>query len=224
MRSAEARERPSGVWVYVWVVRRTCALALAVGLVAGRPEAAAAQSSDWDSITQAGVVRAAAVVDSVFVDRQALRGFVGAGDWAAYLMARLGVNPVPRDLKIRVVGDTSRVRLSSRLGDLPYEARRALGPLLGILPPDAEIAGDITLVPAARNVVRFHLATVRLNGVPIPELLLQTAMFDVGRQYPALTRTGRDLLVEIPPDAVVALALGGVRLAAPPADSTRRQP
>jgi hypothetical protein len=42
----------------------------------------------------------------------------------------------------------------------------------------------------------------------------------VGRQYPALSRTGRDLFVEVPLDATVALAPGGVRLVAPP-DSVR---
>jgi hypothetical protein len=57
---------------------------------------------------------------------------------------------------------------------------------------------------------------VRVNGVPIPEPLLYSAMLDVGRQYPALSRTGRDLFVQVPAEAVVALTERGVRLAAPP--------
>jgi hypothetical protein len=192
-------------------------------LLAAAPGAASAQSTaPSDSVTASGVFRASAVVDSVFVDRLADSGFVGAGDWAAYLMARLGVIPIPPDLRIKVVCDTLRIRLSSRLGDLPYEARRALGPLVGMLPPETEIAGDITLSRAAREVVRFHLETVRLNGIPVPDPLVYNALQEVGRQYPALTRSGRDLFVEVPLDATVALAPGGVRLLGPPADSTAR--
>jgi hypothetical protein len=190
-------------------------------LLAAVPAAAAAQSPPAaDSVTASGVFRASAVVDSVFVDRLADSGFVGAGDWAAYLMARLGIIPIPPDLRLKVVSDTVLIRISSRLGDLPDEARRALGPMVGMLPPETEIAGDITLSRAAREVVRFHLETVRLNGFPVPEPLVYNALLEVGRQYPALSRTGRDLFVEVPLDATVALAPGGVRLVAPP-DSVR---
>jgi hypothetical protein len=206
-------------------VSRLSRLAVLVGGAAALAGRATAQETAFDSVTAGGVFRASAVVDSVFVDRLSPEGFVTAGDWAAYLMARLGVIPIPPDLKIRVVSDTQRIQLSSRLGDLPYEARKALGPLVGMLPPETMIAGDITLSRAAREVVRFHLETVRLNGLPVPEPLVYGALVEVGRQYPALTRTGRDLFVEIPTDAVVALMDGRVRLATSPADSTpRRQP
>lgn len=189
--------------------------------LATAPAFAAAQSPPAaDSVTASGVFRASAVVDSVFVDKLADSGFVGAGDWAAYLMARLGIIPIPPDLRLKVVSDTLVIRISSRLGDLPDEARRALGPIVGMLPPETEIAGDITLSRAAREVVRFHLETVRLNGFPVPEPLVYSALLEVGRQYPALTRSGRDLFVEVPLDATVALATGGVRLLAPP-DSAR---
>jgi hypothetical protein len=194
------------------LLTRVAALALAA-----LPAAARAQGPPVaDSVTALGVFRASAVVDSVFVDRLADSGFVGAGDWAAYLMARLGIIPIPPGLKIRVESDTQRIKLSSLLGELPYEARRALGPLVGLLPPSTEIAGEITLSRAAREVVRFHLETVRLNGVPLPEPVVYSTMLDVGRQYPSLTRTGRDLFVQIPADAVVALVPGGVRLEGPP--------
>jgi hypothetical protein len=139
-------------------------------------------------------------------------------------MARLGVIPIPPDLKIRVVSDSQRIRLSSFLGELPYEARKAMGPLVAMLPPDTEIAGEITLSRVAREVVRFHLETVRVNGVPLPEPLIYSALLDVGRLYPSLTRTGRDLFVQVPADAVVALTAGGVRLVAPPDSVTGRNP
>jgi hypothetical protein len=188
--------------------RLAAAFVLAGRIVSPLP----AQTAATDSVTAVGVFRAAAVVDSVFVDRLAGEGFVRAGDWASYLMARLGVIPIPPDLKIRVDGDTARIRLSTRLGDLPSEARRALGPLVGMLPPQTVIAGDITASRAARHVVRFHLDVVRVNGVTVPEPLVYGAMRDVGRRYPALSRSGRDLFVEVPPDALVALVTGGVRL------------
>lgn len=175
-----------------------------------------AQEAPPDSVTPAGVVRAASVVDAVFVDRTQAEGLVAVGDWASYLMARLGIIPIPPDLRIRVTGDTSRVIMASRLGDLPWEARRALGPLLRMFPPETDVAGEISLTRVAREVVRFRLETVRVNGVPLPDPLVQSALFDVGRQYPALTKSGRDLFVEVPRDALVALEPGRVRLMGPP--------
>jgi hypothetical protein len=193
-------------------------------VAAGCAGSAAAQEKAADSVTAAGVFRASAVVDSVFVDRLADSGFVSVGDWASYLMARLGVIPIPPDLKLRAVSDSQRIRLSGLLGELPSEARRAMGPLIAMLPPETEIAGDITLSRAAREVVRFHLETVRVNGVPLPEPVIYSALLDVGRLYPSLTRTGRDLFVQVPADAVVALAEGGVRLVAPPDSVNGRKP
>jgi hypothetical protein len=168
------------------------------------------------------VLRASATVDSVFVDRQIVDGYVGAGDWASYLMARLGIFPIPRDVKIAVASDTSRIALRTRVGDLPPLARQALGPLLGMFPPETEVGGDISLRRVAREVVQFRLETVRVNGVPLPDLLVQSVLLDVGRQYPALTKSGRDLFVEIPRDASVELAVGRVHLVGPPADSLQR--
>jgi hypothetical protein len=167
------------------------------------------------------VARASATVDSVFVDRQMTEGYVGAGDWASYLMARLGIFPIPRDVKIEVASDTGRIVLRTRVGDLPGEARRALGPLLGLFPQETEVRGDISLRKVAREVVHFRLETVRVNGIPLPDPLVQSVLFDVGRQYPALTKSGRDLFVEIPRDASVALAVGRVHLIGPPAGSVR---
>jgi hypothetical protein len=180
------------------------------------PAVVAAQQSAPDSVSAAGVFRASAVVDSVFVDRLVPEAVVGSGDWASYLMARLGVVPIPPDLKIAVSSDTARIRIESKLGALPYEARRALGPMFGMFPPETVVAGDISLAKVAREVVRFRLETVRVNGVPLPDPVVQSVMFDVGRQYPALTKSGRDLFVEIPADAEVELRAGTIRLVGPP--------
>jgi len=169
-----------------------------------------------DLIRPEGVARASAVVDSVFVDQSLPQGFVFAGDWGAYLMARLGIVPIPPALKIEVLADTTRILLRTRIGDLPPEAQQALGPMLGMLPPETIVTGVIGLEKIAREVVRFRLEAVRLNDFQVPEPVLQQVMLGVGRQYPALTRSGRALLLQMPLDANVLLALGGVRLVGPP--------
>ncbi|HEX9092622.1 MAG TPA: hypothetical protein VF902_01440, partial [Coriobacteriia bacterium] len=123
--------------------------------------------------------------------------------------------------KIEVASDTSRIALRTRVGDLPPQARQALGPLLGMFPAETEVGGDISLRRVAREVVQFRLETVRVNGIPLPDLLVQSVLLDVGRQYPALTKSGRDLFVEIPRDASVRLAVNRVHLVGPPADPPR---
>jgi hypothetical protein len=192
---------------------------MALGLVALPLSLLAPQEPPPDSVRQDGVVRASAVVDSVFVDRQIPEGFVAMGDWASYLMARLGIYPIPAQLRIAVLADTQRITIQTRVGDLPAEATLALGPIVGMLPPETTVGGDIGLSRVAREVVQFRLETVRVNGVALPEGLVATVMMEVGRRYPALSKSGRSLFVEIPRDAGVELRPGGVRLVGPPPDS-----
>lgn len=173
-----------------------------------------------DTVSDAGVGRAAAMVDSVFVDRQLTEGFVDAGDFASYLMARLNIRPIPAGMGLRVEIDSTSIVLHGRVGDLPPEALAALGPLVGMLAPETEYAGVIALAAVAREVVRFRLARVTVGGIEIPEPFVAAAMLDVGKRYPALSRSGRALFVEIPADAVVQLVPGRVRLVGPPADTT----
>lgn len=194
-------------------------LACLVAAAAPIAPATAQDSLPVDSIRPGGVARASAVVDSVFVRRTVHTGFIFAGDWAAHLMARLGIYPIPPDLRIAVLADTAHIVLRTRVGDLPPEARIALGPLVGMFPPQTEIEGDILLQKGGPQFVRFHLAAARISGVTVPERILQEAMTAVGRQYPALTRTGRDLLIQIPRYADVVLVRGGVRLVGPPPDA-----
>jgi hypothetical protein len=196
---------------------RTRILWIAGTLLALSAASARAQAGvPTDSIRPEGVARASAVVDSVFVDQSLPQGFVFAGDWGAYLMARLGIIPIPPALKIEVLADTTQILLRTRIGDLPPEAQRALGPMLGMLPPETIVTGVIGLEKIAREVVRFRLEAVRLNDFQVPEPVLQQVMLGVGRQYPALTRSGRALLIQIPLDADILLVLGGVRLVGPP--------
>jgi hypothetical protein len=183
---------------------------------------AAAQAVE-DSISQVGVDRASAVVNAVFVDRLIPQGTVGAGDWASYLMARLGIVPIPPDVRVRVRSDSGLVRISSRVRDLNAETRAALGPIAGLLPPDTEIAGDITVSRPIPEVVRFYLDAVRVNGVALPEGIVATTMMQVGRDYPALSTSGRSLYVQVPADADVRFLPGEVLLIGPPARDTARR-
>jgi hypothetical protein len=191
-------------------------------LALGGPTTASAQDTAFaapapvrvrtDSIRAEGIVRASNVVDSVFVDRTLPQGYVFGGDWGAYLMARLGAVPIPDDLKIAVDVDTVRIVLHTTVGDLPLIARQALGPLLAFVAPETLLEGDIGLEQLGPEVVRFRLTAVRLNGLTVPERFLQEVMNGVGRQYPKLTKTGRDLLIQVPRGAKILLAPGGVRL------------
>jgi hypothetical protein len=190
-------------------------------LVVSAPPAAAQEAAD--SVTQWGVVRASAIVDAVFVDRKLPDGTVGVGDWASYLMARLGVVPIPSDVRVMVRSDSTRVVISSHIRDLNAETRAALGPIVGMLPPDTEISGDITLLRPHPEVVQFYLATVRVNGIPIPDAFVAATMLEVGKQYPALSTSGRSLYVQVPADALVQFLPGSVRLVGPPPDSTSGQ-
>ncbi|HEX9730144.1 MAG TPA: hypothetical protein VGA37_16740 [Gemmatimonadales bacterium] len=177
-----------------------------------------------DELSNLGVAYASALVDSVFVDRTRDSAWVRAGDFASYLMARLNIDPIPTDLRFRVVIDGERIRMHGRIADLPLEARAALGPLLGMFPLGTRVAGVIDLSVAAREVVRFHLASVEVNGVPLPEGVVGGVMFQVGKDYPALSRTGRDLFVQVPTDAQIVLVPGGVVLRGPPRTSPDSSP
>ncbi|HEV8613591.1 MAG TPA: hypothetical protein VGQ73_08760 [Gemmatimonadales bacterium] len=166
-------------------------------------------------ITRAGVARAQAVVDSVFLDRTAREGTIEGGDWASYLMARLGVEPLPENTEILIAVDSLHIVLSGRLQDLPQEARAMIGPLAALVDSSTVLIADIVQLPAAQGLTHFRLQGVSIGGLPVPELILRYMLLDVGEHYPALTRSGRDLFVEIPPDARVMLVAGAVRLSAP---------
>ncbi len=188
---------------------------IASALLAPALDAQSGPDSLWQPITAAGVLRASARVDSVFVDRSLPNARVDGGDFTAYLMARLGVHVIPPDLGYRVAVDTSTIRIGGRISDLPREARAALSQLVMLLPADTRLEARVELLPAGREAVRFHLAGATVNGLPLPEALFAPLMADIGRQYPALTATGRDLYVQIPAGARITLQPGAVLLIGP---------
>jgi hypothetical protein len=194
-------------------------LVFTVGLVAALgavpPLVAQQDDSAWQPIATAGVLRASAIVDSVFVDQQLHQATVDGGDFTAYLMARLGIQTLPPDFRYRVLVDSSMIRIGGRISDLPSEARRALAQLVLVMPPGTRLEARITLLPAGKQAARFHLAGATVQGIPVPDAVLASMMRNVGQQYPALTETGRDLFVEVPAGGRMALRPGGVQLTAP---------
>jgi hypothetical protein len=154
-------------------------------------------------------------VDSVFVERSLRGAVVDGGDFSAYLMARLGVRPIPPSLGFRVTVDTEHILLHGRIRDLPPQAAAALGPMVTALDPETMVQAEIGLSSAGPRAVRFRLVSVEIGGFTMPEMLLQPALAEVGRQYPALTASGRDLLVEIPPGGRITLMPVGIALTGP---------
>jgi len=168
-------------------------------------------------ITPDGVVRAQAVVDSVFLDRKSREGFIEGGDWASYLMVRLGVTPLPDSSGILVTTDSQAITFTGRIQDLPPEGRAMLGPLLALMDSSTVLAAEVVQLPASTGIAHFQLRRVTVGGFPVPDIVLRSMLLNIGDRYPELTKTGRDLFVQIPPDGSVVLVKDGVRLAAPSA-------
>ncbi|MBI2535762.1 MAG: hypothetical protein HYW06_02060 [Gemmatimonadetes bacterium] len=173
---------------------------------------ATAQGPPGDPLTNAGIQRAAARLDSVFVSRTTPRVMIKGGDFGSYLIARLGVVPIPADLTLRVVVNREHLALTGRLRDVPLRARDVLGPMFAMLPLDTPVAAEIEVARVERERLRFRLATVRVNHLPVPGAILSALMSRMAREYGAPSESGRDLMVRIPPDGNLELVTGWVRV------------
>ncbi|MBW8773367.1 MAG: hypothetical protein JF590_08780, partial [Gemmatimonadetes bacterium] len=109
-------------------------------------------------LSNAGVVRAAGKVDSVFVARTLDSTTVAAADWAAYLMARLGVKPIP-ETGLRITIDPRALRLHGLIRDIPAEAQTALAAFVSMFDPATPIDAAVTMDRPAPDAIRFHLDT-----------------------------------------------------------------
>ncbi len=166
-------------------------------------------------ISNAGVLRADSAVEAVFLARTRLVDTVDIGDFASHLLARLGVPPFPDSLGFAVTSDSVRVKIVGRLGDFPPESQVELGPIFFFVDSLTPFTAEIALVDKANGVMRFRLMRVLVGGFPIPELLLFPALREYDRRYPVLANGGRDLLVAMPPEAVVKLVKDGIELRMP---------
>lgn len=166
----------------------------------------------WSPISMSAIPRVAGKVDSVFIDRKLREHTVSGGDWVSYLAARLGALPIPESTGIRVAVDSTRIVVDGRIMDLPPETRVLFGPMMMLVDTSTTLRAEVIVGPSGPGVVRFVLATIIVNGFPIPESILAPFLLRVGQRYPVLTKTGRELLVAIPPDGKVSLIQDGVRL------------
>lgn len=194
-------------------------------LLVAAPAAAGAQNASggpeplrWEPISMAAIARANAKVERVFIERSVTSDTIGGGDWVSYLAARLGALPIPDTTGIRVVVDTHRIVVRGRVVDLPAETRALFWPLQFFSDTTTTLEAEVVMAPTGPGAVRFVLTTIRVNGIAIPETVLSIFLAGVGRQYPVLTKTGRELLVGVPPDGGrVTLLRNGVRVWIDPA-------
>ncbi len=189
-------------------------IAIAV-LMAATAGPLAAQQQDGNRLTNEGVVRAASAVDSVFLERTHLVDTVNIGDFAAYLLARLGVPPFEDSLAFRVSSDSSRVRISGRLMDFPPETRAELGGVFSFIDSTAPLVAEISMPQRSNGLMRFRLERVMINGFGVPTFLLNPALAEWERRYPVLSSGGREFLVAMPPEAVAKILRDGIELRMP---------
>lgn len=197
----------------LYTLHRITCLAWGTALLVGGPlkaQSAEPVRGPIDSVSIEGVYRAAAVVDSVFVDGLSRSGEIAPGDFGAYLLVRLGVEPFPEDLAWRVQAEQDILFIRGRFRDIPEESRALFGNLLMFMDSTTTLEVEVRMAPAGVALARFRLMRVLVNRVPIPEFLLSQILYSVGRQYPALTETGRDLFLQIPPDGRVTLQPGKI--------------
>ena len=165
--------------------------------------------------TNAGVARANLSVDSVFVARTLAADTIEIGDFAGYLIARLGVPPFSDSLNFIVTADSLRARITGRLMDFPVEARAELGPIFTFLDSTSVFSVDISMPQHSDRLMLFRLERATIRGIPIPDMLLVPALAEYARRYPVLTGGGRELLVEMPPGATARLVTNGVAIYLP---------
>ena len=120
--------------------------------------------------------------------------------------------PIPEGSRIRVAVDSTRIVVDGRIMDLPPETRTLFGPMMLLVDTTSTLRAEVIIGPSGPGVVRFVLATIIVNGFSVPESILAPFLLRVGERYPVLTKTGRELLVAIPPDGKVSLMQDGVRL------------
>jgi hypothetical protein len=166
-------------------------------------------------ITTAGVARASATVDSVFVEKQSRSGRVDVGDFTAYLLARLGVPPFSDSLAFLVTSDSTRIRIRGRLMDFPPEARAELGPIFSFVDSTSSFMAELSMPQHDNGVMRFRLERLLVRDVSLPEFLYLPALAEYARRYPVLTAGGREFLVAMPAEAKVAIVPNALELVMP---------
>ena len=118
-------------------------------------------------------------VDSVFIDRTKPSAKIDGGDWAAYLLARLGTGPLPDSLQFQVVVTKTKIEIRGRMRDLPAEAREPLGPLAEMVDTNTPIVAEILFERTKPEIIRFWLRRLKFDGFSFPELIFAPMMASV---------------------------------------------
>ncbi len=195
--------------------RRRIAHLLVGALLFGGAVTLPAQQLDGARLTNAGVVRATAQVDSVFIRRVAAAVTIDVGDFAAYLLARVGAPPFPDSTGFRVTADSHLVRISGRLRDFPPEQVKELGPFLLLLDSTSLFVAELAMPQRDSGLIRLRLERILVNGLAIPEVLLAPAIAAYGINYEELSNGGREFLIAMPPRGEARLLGGQISLSLP---------
>ncbi len=191
-------------------------LTLATALAATRAASQTLAPLPGSRITNAGVVRANATLDSLFHDRTRTIDTVDIGDMTAHLLARLHMPPFDDSLGFRVTADSARVRITGRLMDFDAPTRAELGVVFSLLDSTSVFVVEVSMPQGSDGIMRFRLERVVLHGIPIPDLFLLPSLAEYHRRYPVLSAGGRELLVEMPREARAALVTNGIQVVMPP--------
>jgi hypothetical protein len=190
---------------------------LGLTLCAIATAAHAQDSLPGSRLTNAGVVRAGSATDSVFVARTRAVDTVDIGDFAAFLVAKLGGTTLYDSLQFKVTSDSARVRISGRLMDFPPDSRAELGPIFSFLDSTSVFVAEASMAQAENGIMIFRLERITVRGLTIPDLLVTAALGSYRSKYPdKLSAGGREFHVEIPRAARAVLIRNAIVLRMPP--------
>ncbi len=188
-----------------------------LALIALAASAHAQDSLPGYRFSNAGVLRAGSATDSVFVARKLAIDTINIGDFASFLVAKLGATTLYDSLEFKVTADSTRVRVSGRLMDFPPDSRAELGPIFTFLDSTSVFVAEISMPRADSGIMVFRLERLTVRGFTIPDLLVDGALSSYRSRYPdKLSAGGREFHVEIPRQARVKLITDAIVLRMPP--------
>jgi len=196
---------------------RTLMVAVLAATLGSAGHAKAQDTLPGARITNAGVVRANAITDSVFIRRTRLIDTVDIADFTSLMLAQIGAPPFDDSLAFKVTSDPQRIRIAGRIMDFPPENRAELGPIFSFLDSTTVFVAEISMPRADSGILVFKLERVTVKGFAIPEVMMLAAVAEYRRRYPKmLFAGGTQFHVEIPREAHVILIRNGLVLKMPP--------
>ena len=196
---------------------RTVMVALMSIALASPATAQTRDSLPPSRLTNAGVTRAGLATDSVFVARTRLVDSIDIGDFASFLVAKLGATTLYDSLAFKVTSDSQRVRISGRLMDFPPDSRTEVQPIFSFLDSTSVFVAEMSMPQAESGIMVFRLERLTVRGLPIPDLLVLAALSSYRARYPdKLAAGGKEFHVQIPREARAKLIQNAIVLRMPP--------